>query len=86
MNTMKKNPQAYLTIRAALAVNDPHAIIIIKTAPRKWVAVDTGGGFVCRTNTKRDAARYGVGAQAELIRTLCKHVRAYCGRTGKRLA
>ena len=86
MNTMKKNPQAYLTIRAALSVNDPHAVIIIRIRNRRWVAVNTGGDWRTTSTTRKDAVRWGRYSQAEIIRTLTTEVRAYCGRTGKRLA
>ena len=87
MNTMKKNPQAYLTIRAALAVNDPHAVIIIRpTHKRRWMALTTGGAWRTTSTTRKDAVRWGRYSQAEIIRTLTSEVRAYCGRTGKRLA
>jgi hypothetical protein len=84
---MKKNPQAYLTIRKALAVNDPHAVIIIRpTHKRRWMAVSTSGEWRTTSTSRADAARWGRYSQAEIIRTLTSEVRAYCGRTGKRLA
>lgn len=86
MNTMKKNPQVYLTIRAALAVNDPHAVIIIRIRKRRWMAVNTGGDWRTTSTSRKDAVRWGRYSQAEIIRTLTSEVRAYCGRTGKRLA
>ncbi len=83
---MKKNPQAYLTIRAALSVNDPHAVIIIRIRNRRWMAVNTGGDWRTTSTSRADAVRWGRYSQAEIIRTLTTEVRAYCGRTGKRLA
>lgn len=84
---MTKNPQSYLTIRAALAVNDPNAIIIIRpTRQRKWMALSTGGKNRCTSTTRKDAVRWGRYSQAEIARKLMADIRAYCGRTGKRLA
>lgn len=84
---MKKNPQSYLTIRAALAVNDPHAVIIIRpTHQRNWMALSTGGENRCTSTTRKDAVRWGRYSQAEITRKLMADVRAYCGRTGKWLA
>jgi hypothetical protein len=86
MKNMKKNPQAYLTIRAALAVNDPHAVIIIRIRKRRWMALSTSGDWRTTSATRKDAVRWGRCSQADIIRTLTTDVRAYCGRTGKRLA
>lgn len=84
---MKKNPQSYLTIRAALAVNDPHAIIILRpTHQRKWMALSISGEWRTTFTTRKDAVRWGRYSQAELSRKFMSDVRAYCGRTGKRLA
>lgn len=84
---MTKKPQSYLTIRAALAVNDPHAVIILRpTHQRNWMALSTGGENRCTSTTRKDAIRWGRYSQAEITRKLTSDVRAYCGRTGKRLA
>lgn len=84
---MTKNPQSYLTIRAALAVNDPHAVIILRpTHQRKWLALSTGGEWRTTSTTRKDAVRWGRYSQAEITRKLVSDVHAYCGRTGKRLA
>jgi hypothetical protein len=84
---MTKNPQSYLTIRAALAVNDPHAVIIIRpTRKRQWMALNTCGEWRTTSTTRADAVRWGRYSQAEITRKLMSDVRAYCGRTGKRIA
>lgn len=82
---MKKNPQSYLTIRAALAVNDPHAVIILRRK-RKWTALSVRGEWRTTSTTRKDAVRWGRYSQAEITRKFMSDVRAYCGRTGKRLA
>lgn len=84
---MTKNPQSYLTIRAALAVNDPHAVIIIRpTHKRIWMALNTGGENRCTSTARKGAVRWGRYSQAEITRKLMSDIRAYCGRTGKQLA
>lgn len=84
---MTKSRQAYLTICAALAVNDPHAVIILRpTHQRKWVARSINGGWRTTSTTRKDAVRWGRYSQAELGRKFMSDIRAYCGRTGKQLA
>lgn len=76
------------TIRQALAINDPHAVIVTRSRrnPRKWVARNTGGEFRCVSTTRKDAALWGRNSQAMILRKYTTDIRAYCGRTGKRLA
>ena len=76
------------TFRAALAINDPEAIIVTRSTrnPRKWVARNTGGEFRCISNTRKDAALWGRYSQSMILRKYTTNIRAYCGRTGKRLA
>lgn len=76
------------TLRRALAINDPHAVIVTRSTrnPRKWVARNTGDEFRCVSKTRKDAALWGRYSQSMILRTLTTSIRAYCGRTGKRLA
>ena len=75
------------TIRAALAVNDPNCVIVTKhKAKRLWVARNTGGEWRCTSPTRKGALAWGRDSQAMILRTLTTSIRAYCGRTGKRLA
>jgi hypothetical protein len=76
------------TLRQALAINDPHAVIISRSTlnPRKWVARNVGGEWCCTSSTRKDAVRWGRYSQAALTRTLTTGIRAYCGCTKKRLA
>jgi hypothetical protein len=73
---MKKNPQAYLTIRAALAVNDPHAVIIIRpTHKRRWMALSTSGVEKIRATEKSGFFRWFDSGDLQSIKTLKAIVR-----------
>ena len=76
------------TLRQALAINDPEAVVVTRSTrnPRKWVARNTGGEVRCTSNTRKDAALWGRCSQAMILRKYTTDIRAYCGRTGKRLA
>lgn len=75
------------TIRKALAINDQHAVIVTRSTrnPRKWVTRNTGGEWRCTSTTRKDAALWGRNSQAMILRKYTTDIRAYCGRTGKRL-
>ena len=83
MNTRKHTA----LIRAALAINDPHSIIVTrhKTA-RLWTARTTGGEWRCTSPCRKGAIAWGRNSQAMILRTYTTNIRAYCGRTGKRLS
>jgi hypothetical protein len=76
------------TLRQALAIKDPHAVIISRSTRNsgKWIARCVGGGWRCTSNTRKDAVMWGRYSQAAILRTLITSIRAYCGRTGKQLA
>jgi hypothetical protein len=76
------------TIRQALAINDPEAVIVTKSTrnPRNWVARNTGGEFRCVSKTRKDAALWGRYSQSMILRKYTTDIRAYCGATGKRIA
>ena len=76
------------TLRQALAINDPHAIIVTRSIrnPSKWIARNTGREWRCTSATRKDAVLWGRSSQADILRTYTTSIRAYCGRTGKRLA
>lgn len=76
------------SIREALAISDPEAVIVTKSTrnPRKWVARNTGGEFRCVSTTCKDATLWGRNSQAMILRKFTTDIRAYCGQTGKRLA
>lgn len=76
------------TIREALAISDPNAIILTRSRrnPRKWIAWNTGGEWRCTSTTRKDAALWGRNSQAMILRKYTTDIRAYCGTTGKRLA
>jgi hypothetical protein len=76
------------TIRQAIAINDPEAVIVTKSTrnPRKWVARNTGGEFRCVSTTRKDATLWGRYSQSMILRKYTTDIRAYCGQTGKRLA
>ena len=76
------------TLRRTLAIADPHAVIVTRSTrnPRKWVARDTGGQWRCTSTTRKDAVLWGRTSQADIVRAYTTSIRAYCGRTGKRLA
>jgi len=66
------------TLCQALAINDPNAVIIIRSArnPRKWVARNTGGEWRCTSTTRKDAVLWGRSSQADILRTLTISIRA----------
>lgn len=76
------------TLRRALVINDPHAVIVTRSNrnPRKWVARTTCGQWRCTSATRRDAVLWGRASQADILRAYTASIHAYCGRTGKRLA
>jgi hypothetical protein len=76
------------TIRQALAINDPEAVIVTRSTrnPSKWVARNTGGEFCCVSKTRKDAALWGRYSQSMILRKYTTDIRAYCGATGKRLS
>ena len=76
------------TLRQALAINDPHAVIVTRAThnPRKWVTRNLGGDYRCTGETRKVAVFWGRYSQAMIIRKYTADIRAYCGRTGKRLA
>jgi hypothetical protein len=75
-------------LKQALSVSDPEAVIIKRSNinPRHWVGHTIGGEWRCTSSTQRDCAQWARSSQAMLRRLYLKQVRAYCGRTGKRLA
>lgn len=76
------------TLRQSLSITDPDAIIVTRSRrnPRKWIAYALCGGWRCTSNTRKDAALWGRYSQSMILRKYTTDIRAYCYRTGKRLA